>query len=213
MGAMDRFIAKFPSENDGDLEICKAGVAYQRDMTAPIEYNGAYFDHYKALEGSEIAKKINTGRIKLVNDNAGWQRPVLDIGIGSGEFIKRRPNTYGYDINPTAQAWLKENELWRDDLSQFRAFSMWDVIEHVRCPSDYLDWMPKGSWLFLSIPVFHDLSRVRQSKHYKPNEHFYYFTPRGLIDWLSLYGFRLVERSKFESQWRDKIESFALQRE
>ena len=212
---MDRVIAKWHSAADGDLVICPDwGVAYQRDMSQPVHYNGEYFDKYVHYEDTPLANAINAGRVALVNKHVGPEAGVLDVGIGSGEFIKKRPNTFGYDINPKAVEWLKANMRYSDSFAAFDGFTFWDVLEHVENPAeDYLDRIHDGACLFTSIPVFADLTKIRQSKHYRPNEHFYYFTRSGFIHWMAKHGFRCLETDDFETRaGREAIMSFAFKR-
>lgn len=190
------------------------GVAWQRDMTHRIVYNGAYFEKLARYEGKPIAVKLNAGRVALVNRYAGERTQVLDVGVGSGEFIKNRPRTFGYDVNPQAIEWLKGWYRWSDDFAAFEAFTFWDVIEHVENPGvDYFRHMRRGALLFTSIPVFADLRLIRDSRHYRPGEHLYYFTERGFVDWMALHGFRLLEVQDYETAaGRDSILSFAFRR-
>ena len=210
---MDSVIKDYPAVDDGDLMLClNNGVAYQRDMSAPVSYDGAYFNKCLGYEDQDIALKINAGRIALVDKYVG-AKPVLDIGIGSGEFIKKRPNTFGCDINPLALAWLEAEGKRVDDFAIFRAFTFWDVIEHVEEPAEYFRRIANGSFLFTSLPIFDDLRRIRKSKHYRPNEHFYYWTERGFTDWMARYGFWLQERQDFEIKaGRNSILSFAFRK-
>jgi 2-polyprenyl-3-methyl-5-hydroxy-6-metoxy-1,4-benzoquinol methylase len=212
---MNELIKRFAAEADRDLMLCRSrGIAYQRDMTITASYDAAYFNKCRGYEDQEIALKINAGRIALVDKYVGTGN-VLDVGIGSGEFIKKRgANTFGYDINPAAIAWLKRAHRWSQDFSAFRTFTFWDVIEHVELPENYLRAIAPGSHLFASIPVFEDIGRVRESKHYRPGEHLYYWTEQGFVDWIALYNFRLLERQAFETEaGRDSILSFAFCRD
>lgn len=209
---MDRFIAQCATLDD-DLIVCPLhGVAFQADMTVTAEYDEDYYNKCASYEGAEIARKINAGRVALVNKY--YEGSALDIGIGSGEFIKSRPNTYGYDINPAAERWLKSFGLWAQEFSDFHAFTLWDVIEHVPEPEDYFSRMPQGSFLFTSIPIFKDLFRIRESRHYRPGEHLYYWTESGFRSWMFYHGFTLLERQTFEMDaGRDSIYSFAFKKE
>lgn len=211
---MDKFIEAMPV----DLMISvQGGVAWQRDMDAPgVPYDEKYFENYVRLEGQEIARKLNEARVDLVNRWIGPDAKLLDIGIGSGEFIKRRglKNTWGTDINPVAEKWLKSVDRWASDISVFENFSCWDVIEHMRDPYHTLRNVPVPGFLFTSIPIFADITRVRESRHYKPGEHLYYFTEEGFVSWLARYGFKLLERNDAETKaGRDSILSFAFRRE
>lgn len=210
---MDRFIEAFPAVADGDLMLCQEhGVAYQRDQTALVDYGEEYFDKCRGYEGQEIAERINAGRIEFVLRNFGPGR-MLDVGVGSGEFIKRRPHTFGIDVNPAAVRWLREAGRLADNLDCFGAYSFWDVLEHVPTPEDYLRHCYLRSFVFLSMPIMPSLDRIRESKHYRPGEHLYYWTERGLVEWMAWHGFALVDASDFETRaGRESIQSFAFRR-
>ena len=54
---------------------------------------------------------------------------------------------------------------------------------------------------------------IRDSKHYRPGEHLYYFTELGFAQWMARHGFELLEVSNFETKaGRDSILSFAFRR-
>jgi hypothetical protein len=213
---MDELIKRWSAVRDGDLMISRGGLAYQTDMSFRAEpgvnaEGNNYFDHYAKMDGGEIGKAIHKGRVDLVNKYAGSATPVLDIGIGSGQFIRSREHTFGMDVNPRAQKWLKSCGLAAAGLDGFKVFTFWDVLEHVDVPNNYFRQMEQGSFLFTSLPIFDDLSKVRESKHYKPGEHLYYWTAKGFVDWMAEYRFRLLETSTFESDaGRESIRSFAF---
>jgi 2-polyprenyl-3-methyl-5-hydroxy-6-metoxy-1,4-benzoquinol methylase len=211
---MDELIKRFDAVPDRDLMLCRhRGVAWQKDMSHRVPYDAAYFDKCRSYEDKEIANRINAGRIALVNDHAG-QRRVLDIGVGSGEFVRKRENTFGYDINPRAVEWLKKEARWSDDLGSFDAFTFWDVLEHVDVPDHYFRHMKDGSYLFTCLPIFADLDHIRESRHYRPGEHLYYFTEQGFANWMAEYRFRLLEVRYHETDaGRDSILSFAFVRD
>jgi hypothetical protein len=210
---MDKFIAEFPSVDDGDLILCPShGVAYQKDRNHIVNYDGAYYEKCRSYEGQLIADKINAGRRSIVSRHFG-SGAVLDTGIGSGEFIKGRQNTYGRDVNPVAIEWLKRNDLWAQYPQDFDAFTFWDVLEHIETPANVLQHIRPSAYLFASIPVFDDLALIRESKHYRPGEHLYYWTDRGFISWLGMHGFELLERDCFESKaGRENIATYAFER-
>ncbi len=210
---MDRFIASWPAVADGDLMLCREhGVAYQADESQLVDYGEDYFEKCRGYEGQAIADRINAGRIAFVLRHFGPGR-VLDVGVGSGEFIKRRPHTFGVDVNPAAVRWLKESGRWADNLDCFGAYTFWDVLEHVPEPETYLRHVYLRSFLFLSMPIMQSLDHIRESKHYRPGEHLYYFEESGLVEWLACHGFVLLEASDFESAaGRESIRSFAFKR-
>ena len=209
---MDNLIRRFDATQAGDLMITERGIAYQKDMSRSFKYDKEYFDCYLDYNNSPICKDLHRARKEFVDKYHG--KLVLDIGVGSGEFIKSRPKTKGYDINPHAVNWLETYGYYSDQFADFKAFTFWDVIEHVQDPNSYFKHIRKDAYLFTSIPVFKKLERVRLSKHYKPNEHLYYFTEEGFINWMALYGFRLLEKDDFESRLgREDVMSFAFKRD
>lgn len=210
---MDSVIAEYPAIPDGDLMLCpEFGCAYQADMTVTVSYDAAYFGKCRSYEDKEIAVKINAGRIAIVQKHYG-DGPCLDVGVGSGEFVRKRMSTWGTDVNPVAIRWLASHNLLADSLDGFGAYTFWDVIEHVPAPKEYFDAIRSGAYLFTSIPVFHDLMRVRESKHYRPGEHLYYWTDEGFIWWMDRHGFDFLERQDFEVQaGRESIYSYAFRK-
>ena len=212
---MDRLIARYPSKPDGDLTLCpESGVAYQTDMTVTAAYDGEYFDKCAGYKNGEIARRINMGRAKFVDHHYCPRGPMLDVGVGAGEFVEfRGAGTFGYDINPTAVEWLKSRGRFRDKLAGWMCYSFWDVLEHVPEPETYFRNVLQGSRLLTSIPIFSDLTRIRESKHYRPGEHLYYFTATGFVDWMASHKFELLGIETFEMRaGREDIWSFAFEK-
>jgi hypothetical protein len=207
---VDKIIKRFDGVDDADLFLClDRGVAYQREMDFPIKYDEDYIQHYRDLDGTEISERLNQGRIDFVAKHYSGQ--MLDVGIGSGEFIRKRGQCKGFDINQHALTWLLKENCYSEHVERFDAVSFWDVLEHVPDPNSYLKQVKPGAYLFTSVPIFRNLRKIRESKHYKPNEHLYYFTHEGFVNWMALYGFRLLECSDFETQCgRESIMSYVF---
>jgi len=209
---VDRLIKRFSSVLDGDLRICESrGIAFQADMKQGlVNYDRAYFDCYVDLVGTAIAKSLNDGRREMVERY--WNGPVLDVGIGSGEFLDRCPEgSCGLDVNPHAIEMLKATGRWAEDIGSFGAVTFWDALEHIEAPEIYLKRIARGAFVFVAIPIMPSLSAVRESKHYKPGEHLYYFTEEGFVAWMALYGYRLLEVSTHEMDaGRESIGAFAF---
>jgi len=217
---MDRVIAGFRAQCDGDLMLCPDhGVAYQRDMNAaPIAYDDAYHDHYKALEDSPVAAALNAGRCAMLARHAALESSVLDIGAGCGTFVRTARgwgfDAKGFDVIPKTVAALKEIGAFADDPSAFDAVTFWDSIEHIRKPESVLSKVRMGTIVLAAVPVFGALHAIRESKHYKPGEHLYYFTMPGFVGWMALHGFRLLETSSHETDaGRESIGAFAFRRD
>ena len=117
---------------------------------------------------------------------------------------------FGTDVNPRAIRWLEDQGLLWDG-REVHAVTCWDSLEHLPDPSHILNRVT--GWVFLSLPVFRDEEHVRESKHFRPTEHYWYFTEDGLVRWMRRQGWRLQDRSDFETVLgREDIGTFAFVR-
>lgn len=184
---------------------------YEADPTGV--YNESYFEKYIGYAHTELGKQITAARIDLVDDHIRGA-PLLDIGIGCGQFILHRhpAPTFGYDINTTAIQWLLNRKLWKDPwVVDVDNVSLWDAFEHLRRPELLLTTVRK--YVFMSIPIFDGPEHVVASKHFRPTEHFWYFTRAGLLTLMAGAGFRLIDENAAETVLgRDGIRSFVFRR-
>ena len=210
---MDPIIKSYPSVPFGELNYCHDhGIAYQKDMTRSVPYDKDYFEKYVRYENTEIANNLNKCRTSITEK---YCTSVLDIGIGSGEFIKASGiRAYGFDINPVAVRWLRERGLYVDPYASMPGvggLTFWDSLEHIPNPNAILSVMKKDQLAFVALPIFSDLTKIRQSKHYRPDEHYYYFTTAGMIQYMKGSGFTLVELSDEETRsGREDIITFVF---
>lgn len=203
---MDRVIIQHHSEDmGGGLRLCESlGVAFQDDMTRSVDYGPAYFAKYVSYRESRRYGDVESVRVELTK-RVGL--PVVDIGIGCGAFLEACQTAGvqvvgGTDVNPTARDWLRERGLLVESFEKFPpiAVTLWDVLEHFREPHELLDKTRCGDVLLVSLPVYDDLRReVLTSKHYRPDEHYYYFTKHGFIAWIQEYGFSVTEFNEHET--------------
>ena len=181
------------------------------DIT-PREYDEAYFKKYVGYAKTAMGQELTRRRVDFVNR---WhQAELLDVGVGSGQFVKARPNTWGYDINPVAIKMLSKAGLYADmNRRTFPAYSFFDSFEHIKSHELFLKGLPSRTKLFLSIPTFTDIQHVFRSKHYRPDEHYWYFTAVGLMRYLSRFGFSCLEVDDFEIRLgREDILTFAFEK-
>lgn len=199
---MDTLIKNYTAVPFDELSWCKKEeIMYQTDMTKSVEYQEDYFEKYVKYENTEISKKLNEGRTKITSE---YCESILDIGVGSGEFIKSsKIKTFGFDINPKAIDWLKSNNIfmdpYQDDL-KVAGLTFWDSLEHIPNPSNLLCKISKNQYVFISIPIFKNFPQIKNSKHYRPNEHYYYFTSYGLINYMKDSDFDLIKLDDFETK-------------
>jgi hypothetical protein len=214
---MDVFISALAFVEDGDLRLCE-GIAYQADMRAGrIDYGDSYHDHYAGLEGTPVAEKLNAGRCAMLARRVPAESSVLDIGAGCGTFVKTARawgyDAKGFDVIPKTVEVLKGMDAFASDPAQFDAVTFWDSLEHIEDPGTVIGQVRIGSIALVAIPIIEDLAKVRESKHYKPGEHLYYFTSWGFVEWMGWHGFSLLEHSTHEvDAGRENIGAFAFRR-
>lgn len=178
----------------------------------PRIYDEDYFAKYVRYADTPIGKLLTAERTTFVDK---WhQGKLLDVGVGSGQFVKARKNTFGYDINQTAVKMLKDIGLWADiNDTAFFAYSFFDSFEHIKDHTFLLNSMYPKTKIFISIPIFRDISHALRSKHFRIDEHYWYFTAHGLIRYMADYGFCCLDADNFEIRsGREDILSFVFEK-
>lgn len=172
-------------------------------------YDANYWEDYRARDASPQGARLTELRRNLVDSY--WDDAVVDVGIGGGRFVLEQPNAMGYDINPHAVAWLQERGAWHDpSLARIGAATFWDSLEHIHDPGPILRNV--GRFVFTSLPIFTGIGHVRRSKHFKTDEHCWYFTRNGIVCFMSRYGFELVYEDRREEFCREDIGTFVFRR-
>lgn len=198
---------------DGLTWYPERGMGYYPVRGNGSVYDRAYFEKYCQYAQTELGRQLTLARVSLV-DRYLPHGPLLDVGIGSGAFVETRGRgapTFGFDINPAAIAWLMEKELYRDPMEgAIAGMSFWDSLEHLPEPELTL---AHTEWAFMSLPVFTGPDHVLGSKHFRRDEHLWYFTRDGLIRWMGVQGFRCREHNTMESLLgREDIHTFVFER-
>ena len=178
-------------------------------------YDQDYFDRYARDAQTDLGRALMRARCDFVEQH--FRGTLIDVGIGSGAFVTarraRKRTTYGWDVNPAGLRWLDEQMLLVDPyLIPFDAMTLWDVLEHM---ADFQSLLANcREWLFLSLPIFRDAEHVLRSKHFRPDEHYWYFSREGLLSTMKVCGFALVTESNVETDLgREDIGTFAFKRE
>lgn len=171
-------------------------------------YDSNYFKRYQAMSDTAMGHSLTAVRIDLISRH--YHGTLLDVGIGSGQFVTSRPETFGYDVNPAAVDWLVKCERWAELYSgHYPALSFWDSLEHIDRPDLAVNHAEK--WVFVSVPIFKNAEHILHSRHYRRDEHIWYWTHEGLLRWFNSHGFDCVEYSAAESELgRDGIGSYAF---
>lgn len=193
-------------------ELCwfpELGYGYFPANSAGV-YDDAYFEKYQRYAQTELGARLTVARVALVARH--FTGHLVDIGVGSGAFVNARPFTWGYDINPAGVAWLKAQEkLWNPYRQPCLAMSFWDSLEHIPDFPKLLEQVEDS--VFISLPTFNGPREVVGSRHYRKDEHYWYFTRWGLIKFMADLGWQLLEASDVETiLGREGITSFAFRR-
>lgn len=172
-------------------------------------YDKDYWDKYINMDSTEIGQKLTNARIDLVKQFNN--KDIVDIGIGGGKFCQECP-AMGFDINPYAVKWLKENNKYKDPWAEkIQSATFWDSLEHIQDPSLLLKNIQK--FIYASIPIFNNVEDVLQSKHFRKDEHFWYFTVAGFEWFMKQFGFRVRYFDTREQKLgRESIGSFVFER-
>lgn len=175
-------------------------------------YDDAYFEKYVEYAATPLGRELTRLRIDLVERWAGDVK-VLDVGSGAGQFVESRGGkTWGYDINCSAAEWLIKRRLFCDTYGcSVPAATFWDSIEHIADVDRILANI--DAWVFCSLPIFTGPEHVLRSKHYRKDEHCWYWTASGFVNWMAAHGFEGVEQNDHETKaGREDILSFAFRR-
>lgn len=197
---------------DGLVWLPERGMGYYPVTEAP--YDADYWQKYVVYAETPMGSRLNEVRVEVVDRLAGRDAVVLDVGIGCGSFVEARPGiTYGHDINPVGVRWLKARGLYLDPRDvEVDAMTFWDVLEHIHDPGPVLANIRQ--WAFVSLPIVPgDGPPPLDWRHFRRDEHCWYWTRAGFLDWMAEHGFECVEHGTPESlAGREDIETFAFRR-
>ncbi|WP_277973516.1 methyltransferase domain-containing protein [Pantoea agglomerans] len=173
-------------------------------------YDEDYFARYQKMADTPMGRELTAARIRLVARH--YDGPLVDVGIGAGQFVEARPDTRGYDVNPAGIDWLKQRGCWADLYAgRYPALSMWDCLEHIDRPDVAV--AKAEEWVFVSVPIFADGDAILTSRHFRKTEHLWYWSHTGLIRWFDGQGFDCAEHNTMETALgREGIGSYAFRR-
>lgn len=191
----------------GFLEVQNAGV-----------YDDEYFRRYRAMSQTPMAIALNGFRAGLVRLHCCRAHSIslLDVGIGDGAFLRALESDpwirrFGADVNPAGISYLEEHGQLGSLEETYDVVTFWDSLEHIRDPRWALRAAAKVA--IVSIPIFNDVAHVLASRHYRPDEHYWYFTRAGFCAFADREGFDVVDVLATETALgRDGIETFVLNR-
>lgn len=156
------------------------------------------FDAHERFSKTELGMALNRARLALVRYYARDMR-VVEIGIGGGQFVAARPNTYGYDVGTKAIQWLRARNHWHDPYrAPCDAMCFWGTLDLIEVPRTVLKFCEK--FLFVSLPTFRSRDHVLRSQYYQPTMRNWYFTHDGFVKWIIEHGFVHVNTNEVEER-------------
>lgn len=191
---------------------------YPVSFPEPV-YGADYWNRYRAQDRTPIADKLHSARVSLVSRHIllepGERARCVDVGVGGARFVEESPEVWnfrGFDVNPIAVEHLRSIDRFADPyLDGCDVATFWDSLEHIEDPRHVLRQV--RGLVFVSIPIFRDLEHVLSSKHFRKDEHYWYFTRSGMIRFMEEQGFSCLEVSTMEqAAGREDIESFCFER-
>jgi len=182
--------------------------------TEEYVYGDSYYDKYVTMESSPVGHALIKQRFNFVDRHVpvtGFMSNMIDVGVGAGGFVFAA-HCMGYDVCKKAVNMLKRNDRFHDLPSKpIETACFWDSLEHIVSPEAILANVNKH--VFVSMPIYESGEHVLTSRHYRPNEHIWYFTEKGFIKWMKNQGWTLVEKNRDEERHgREDIGSFYFNR-
>lgn len=179
-------------------------------------YNDAYRAKYEQYAETDLGRELTAFRVSFVARHAPIGAPLLDFGCCAMQFLRAwGGEARGYDVIESVRADLKSAGRFIDPARDHvpPVVTCWDSLEHLREPESLVAKIPLSGWLFASLPVFAREQHALDSRHFRPDEHYHYFTEWGLVRWMNMQGFTLADVSWAESELgRDNIMACAFRR-
>lgn len=186
----------------------ESGIGWYPVTASP--YNASYWQHYREMDRTGIADKLSAARVDWARKWSADPECSVDVGIGGGRFCIDM-GCKGWDVNPIAMAWLLDHGKALDPtLRKVDTAFFWDSLEHIHDPRPILKNVER--LVLASMPIYTGVDHVLRSKHFKKDEHCWYFTAVGLTRFMERQGFVLAGWNKMEQPMREDIETFAFLR-
>jgi len=172
------------------------GVLHQLN-SVPIQYDNAYVG--QAAFSHKSTANLRVGYI-LEHIPASELISVLDFGSGQGHFVKNMNSvipTSAYDLANLPE--LEDFYIQNPYQYNFSLVTFFDSLEH--CYD--IGWVIsniKARYICISVPWCHSYSEYWMTKwrHFKPNEHLWYFTEKSLLTFMDRMGYNCLYRGNIE---------------
>jgi hypothetical protein len=171
-------------------------------MVLTFNYDINYWDKM-IKQNSHTARDINKIRWNFIKPTKA--RLILDYGSGPGWFRALKPDTEKmtevdtYDLNPWPQTGINH--------TKYDLITFWDVIEHFSDMEEVFRTIERvgADYVAITTPVMGPDTVLEVWKHYKPGEHFLYFTEEELIKLFEDHGYKKIRSGYPECAIREDI--------
>ena len=186
---MDKFLTTSPDlcvRNDDLWISLSRGIAYRNSDVQRVTkfYTSASWGNISQFRSGLLAD-----RDQILN--IGWFSPI------------HKTKMLMYDFDPTRVSRFQSAKVYADPFKaippKIRTIVLWDCLDTLIKPSDFLQRIRPGTVLYVSLPVFDDLLQVGKSHYYDPGR-IYYFTESGFVCYISSQNFTLLEIHRDEEE-------------
>jgi len=174
----------------GETYEVKLNKEYDFLVTTPIPFNlERYYESENYISHTDskksfidkvyqiVKKRALHNKLKLINSFQIDEKSILDIGAGTGNFLKvcseNNWKIFGTEPSQKARNFAQEkNIILEENISfyeekKFDVITMWHVLEHVRNLSEYIkqlkSLLKENGRLIIAVPNF----KSYDAKHYK----------------------------------------------
>lgn len=208
------------------------GYGFYPVASEDMPYDAAYVEKYAKMADTGMAKRLNAHRVAMAMHAAekvtikGEADTFIDIGPGDGAFMRALSEelpegedfVFGFDVNPVMVSKLIEekrfalpNAIVTEANKNWTVMTFWDSFEHIHRPDLSVQ---SANSVAMSIPIFDNRDHVLRSKHFRPDEHVWYFTHPGIMAFMKRVGFKCIHWDDNETRiGREDIRSYIFLRD
>ena len=169
-----------------------------------IHYDITYYDNLLRAY-SATARQISDIRWEFISSLR--PKTVLDYGCGVGWFRAFKPDGVEvdtFDIGPFTQTGIRREA--------YDVVCFYDVLEHIPDWDTIRPVIEKATYVAGTVPILVNGQVLSSWKHYKPGEHFYYWSEEGFEEAMNEVGLEKIEHGWPECPPRKDILSFKYRR-
>lgn len=208
------------------------GYGFYPVASEDMPYDAEYVKKYEVMSGTGMAHRLNTHRVALAQhaiekgEQSHEASTVIDIGPGDGAFMRAMSEVmpegedfvFGFDVNPVMVSRLIEekrfalpNAIVKEANKFWTVMTFWDSFEHIHRPDLSVQ---SARTVAMSIPIFENREHVLRSKHFRPDEHVWYFTHAGIQAFMKRCDFKCIHYDDAETRiGREDIKSYIFVRD